>query len=504
MVSAGGRVTVTHVSTGGPDDVLVGYTTNAGANKITVTGAGSQFSSSQSGLYIGFNSNGNELDVLNGGAVTTNLMRVGGGTGSVTPGSGNIVRIDGAGSTLSVNQTLRVGSGGSGNQLIVSNGGHVGVTGNLFDGFDVNSSNNQISVSGTNSQLTAGALLVGNGGGTNNSLLVGNGGVVTAGTLSLSSSSFYHVGIDAAKPSLVTVPALPRSMAPWRRCFPRALSLTGHMTSCTPVPAPARSRPWTCPTCRRASRPASPTRPPTSSSISPRDSDTGPGSTSTSRTSRPRSTISSTAAARCRRASSRCFGLTGGNLSAALLSKLSGETATGSQQTTFNAMNQFMGVLTDPFIDGRGDRRRGGAAASHSPKDDASAYAALRAAARARRLCDVHQGARAADPFEQRWSVWAAGFGGSQTTDGNAALGSNNTTSRIYGTAVGADYRFSPNTIAGFALAGGGTNFSVANGWLAAAPTCSRPAPSSATMSARPMSPARWPMAGRTSPPTAP
>jgi uncharacterized protein with beta-barrel porin domain len=54
-------------------------------------------------------------------------------------------------------------------------------------------------------------------------------------------------------------------------------------------------------------------------------------------------------------------------------------------------------------------------------------------------------------------------MGGSQTTDGNATLGSNNTTSSIYGTAVGADYRISPYTIAGFALAGGGTNFSVAN-----------------------------------------
>ena len=32
-------------------------------------------------------------------------------------------------------------------------------------------------------------------------------------------------------------------------------------------------------------------------------------------------------------------------------------------------------------------------------------------------------------------------------------------------TAVGADYRFSPFTIAGFALAGGGTNFSLANGF---------------------------------------
>ena len=66
--------------------------------------------------------------------------------------------------------------------------------------------------------------------------------------------------------------------------------------------------------------------------------------------------------------------------------------------------------------------------------------------------------------FEQRWSTWIAGYGGSQSTDGNTALGSNNTTSSVYGTAVGADYRFSPDTIAGFALAGGGTNFSVANG----------------------------------------
>jgi uncharacterized protein with beta-barrel porin domain len=60
--------------------------------------------------------------------------------------------------------------------------------------------------------------------------------------------------------------------------------------------------------------------------------------------------------------------------------------------------------------------------------------------------------------------VWAAGFGGSQTTDGNAAAGSNGSTSRIGGAAVGADYLFSPRTTAGFALAGGGTNFSVNNG----------------------------------------
>src|SRR5882757_5523282 len=38
----------------------------------------------------------------------------------------------------------------------------------------------------------------------------------------------------------------------------------------------------------------------------------------------------------------------------------------------------------------------------------------------------------------------------------------------------------------------------------AAAPICSRPAPMRATPWARPISPAHWPIAGRTSPPTAP
>ena len=45
-----------------------------------------------------------------------------------------------------------------------------------------------------------------------------------------------------------------------------------------------------------------------------------------------------------------------GALTPAGLTQISGETAAGSQQTTFNAMNQFMGVMTDPFI-GRPRRR---------------------------------------------------------------------------------------------------------------------------------------------------
>jgi autotransporter-associated beta strand protein len=158
-----------------------------------------------------------------------------------------------------------------------------------------------------------------------------------------------------------------------------------------------------------------------------------------------------------------------GALTPTALTQASGELATGSQQATFDAMNLFMGVLTDPFVAGRGDDVAASAAAAPfaDEGDGASAYAA-KDKPRSKGERDAYAAVYAKAPvvpFEQRWSVWAAGFGGSQTTDGNAALGSNSaTSSSVYGTAVGADYRFSPFTMAGFALAGGGTSFSLANG----------------------------------------
>jgi autotransporter-associated beta strand protein len=138
------------------------------------------------------------------------------------------------------------------------------------------------------------------------------------------------------------------------------------------------------------------------------------------------------------------FNLTGGMLGAfGLLSPLgytqaSGETAVGTQQATFDAMNQFMGVLLDPT--------RGALSGARANE----AFAAMTR--------------KAPEAFDARWGVWAAGFGGSQSTNGDTTLGSNKTTSNIFGSAVGADYRFSPDTVAGFAVAGGGTHFNVANG----------------------------------------
>jgi autotransporter-associated beta strand protein len=160
------------------------------------------------------------------------------------------------------------------------------------------------------------------------------------------------------------------------------------------------------------------------------------------------------------------FNSTGGiplvftGLSPAGLTQASGEAATGSQQATFNAMTQFMGVMTDPFITGRGDGPSAGGGANGYADDNALAYAGKRKPNDA--LAAIYTKAPPV-PFVPSWSVWAAGFGGSQTTSGDPATGSNNTTSRMFGTAVGADYRFSPSTIAGFSMAGGGTNFNVNN-----------------------------------------
>jgi uncharacterized protein with beta-barrel porin domain len=156
-------------------------------------------------------------------------------------------------------------------------------------------------------------------------------------------------------------------------------------------------------------------------------------------------------------------------LGAAGLTQASGVVATGSQQTTFAAIGQFMGLFTDPFITGRGDgvSSSSGAPGFAEENDGANAYAAggkLRSTSERDAYAAIYRKAPVAEALAQRWSVWAAGFGGSQTTDGNATLGSNTASSSVYGTAVGADYRFSPSTLAGFALAGGGTNFSIANG----------------------------------------
>ena len=145
------------------------------------------------------------------------------------------------------------------------------------------------------------------------------------------------------------------------------------------------------------------------------------------------------------------------------MTQVSGETATGSQQATFDAMNLFLGLMTDPFVAGRGDGFGGNAGAAPSPTESASAYA--RASGRVARATPSPNSrprrVASDDLFDPALERVGRGLWRQQTTDGNPALGSNSATARAFGFAAGADYRISPATLAGFALAGGGTSFAV-------------------------------------------
>jgi uncharacterized protein with beta-barrel porin domain len=150
------------------------------------------------------------------------------------------------------------------------------------------------------------------------------------------------------------------------------------------------------------------------------------------------------------------FGLSGGNLATAL-SQLSGEAATGAQQTSFQMMSSFLGLMNDPFVEGRGGSSGGamGFAPDQEqsfPPDVALAYDS------------VLKAPPKQPTFDQRWTVWGSGYGGSATTNGDPAAGTNTVTAQTYGAAAGMDYHFTPDTLAGFALAGGGTNWGLAQG----------------------------------------
>ena len=157
------------------------------------------------------------------------------------------------------------------------------------------------------------------------------------------------------------------------------------------------------------------------------------------------------------------FNLTGANLGNAL-TLLDGEVATGAQTASFQLMSEFLGLMLDPFVDGRSGMGLGGSQAmgfaperdarAEGPSEVSLAYASVLKA-------PVY---KAPPPFEPRATVWGTAFGGYSRTDGNAVVGSDNLIARTGGIAVGMDYRWRPDTTIGFALAGGATGWSVANG----------------------------------------
>lgn len=138
-----------------------------------------------------------------------------------------------------------------------------------------------------------------------------------------------------------------------------------------------------------------------------------------------------------------------------VMDSLSGEANTVAGHGAFQMTGQFLGLMVDPTTTGRaigGVPLANGYASEYQEGLATKAEAAFGSVLRA-------------PPAEQRFGAWGSAFGGYNKTNGDASgTGTHDVTARAYGAAVGLDYRFTPDTVAGFALAGGGTDWSLSQG----------------------------------------
>jgi outer membrane autotransporter protein len=152
--------------------------------------------------------------------------------------------------------------------------------------------------------------------------------------------------------------------------------------------------------------------------------------------------------------------LTGANLGNALM-QIDGEAATGAEHSAFQSMTSFLNLMLDPFVDGRnnlGPGGFGGPATGFAPERPSNLPPAVALA------YDSILKAPPAPSVAPRWNAWAAGYGGSGTANGNPVVGSSDITAQTFCYAAGVDYHVSPDALFGFALAGGGTNWGLAQG----------------------------------------
>jgi uncharacterized protein with beta-barrel porin domain len=124
--------------------------------------------------------------------------------------------------------------------------------------------------------------------------------------------------------------------------------------------------------------------------------------------------------------------------------QLSGEVGTSPAQAGTQAMNSFLSLVTNPFAENR-------PFAQNRPAPPMYVKAV--------------PGAAALNPDPPRWGIWAAAYGGQTNAAGDAlGVGSHDRSVSAAGFATGVDYRVTPYTVAGFALAGGGTQYGLSQG----------------------------------------
>lgn len=174
IVGQGGPQNSLVISNGGwavSSNSYVGYATSAGGNSAFVIGAGSVWSN-RNDLTVGSNSPGNRVEVRAGGSVfANNSVRVGRHAQSVS----NLVLVTDPGSVWSnaPGSTFELGSAGSSNRLLVSDGGRIQAPSTLIGGTSASEGNEAV-LTGAGAVAELDFLVLGNLG-PRNRLYVRNG-----------------------------------------------------------------------------------------------------------------------------------------------------------------------------------------------------------------------------------------------------------------------------------------------------------------------------------------
>jgi T5SS/PEP-CTERM-associated repeat protein len=220
------------LSGGSAMDISLAEKAGSADNTLTVTGADTDLTTNGT-VYVGRSGTGNTLTIEDGATVTTLQARIGGGTGSEAVSTGNSAVVDGAGSSWTMSGTMRIGGGVSTNSgensLTVSDGAEVSIGKALHLGYDGNSDDNFVLVTGAGSKLSTNTSSTSDGlnlgfvdGSTGNTVTVtdaatldvtgqilvrgantlalADNATVTADALTMNAGSKFNLDVDAANP----------------------------------------------------------------------------------------------------------------------------------------------------------------------------------------------------------------------------------------------------------------------------------------------------------------
>ena len=126
------------------------------------------------------------------------------------------------------------------------------------------------------------------------------------------------------------------------------------------------------------------------------------------------------------------------------------------REGAFELMNEFLGLMLDPFVDGRGGAACGGGSSALRRISRQAFRRMSRLPMRRILKAPPRQG------VDQRWTVWGAGFGGSGTANGDPMSARTMSPPRPTALPPAPTITSRRDTVLGFALAGAGTNWSLA------------------------------------------